>query len=275
MNETKFNGIFQSVLRSTSSKAYNTLLDLYSSQFPLFTGKRLDYQERSKALALIINGKHQTEEGLQTYQGVKDSMNTHSIFLELETSYYFLYSSKNPPLCLESCMDMLSLYGNIRLRKLHSMREHPLRLELLEYLMMGSNFKHLYSVKRLLGNVRAYITLQGPQEDKVFSEWLVPDFGMFITGFTDAEIFMLSIRKRKRDDHWTMIPYFYVYPLVGYKFSNFLMCKEVVELMKSKAHLTPEDLAKIKEKELLLNKKTLQGPETGTLPIKTKNSEFL
>jgi len=86
-----------------------------------------------------------------------------------------------------------------------------LRPELLEYLMMGFfyglpffhssflNFKHLYSVKRFLGNVRAYITLQGPPEDKVFSEWLVPGFGMFITGFTDAEgCFMLSIRKRKR-----------------------------------------------------------------------------
>jgi hypothetical protein len=78
------------------------------------------------------------------------------------------------------------------------------------------NFKHLYSVKRFLGNVRAYITLQGPPEDKVFSEWLVPGFEMFITGFTDAECcFMLSIRKRKQggvlgnpNDHWAMIPQF-------------------------------------------------------------------
>jgi hypothetical protein len=102
-----------------------------------------------------------------------------------------------------------------------------LRPELLEYLIMGFfyglpffhssffNFKHLYSVKRFLGNVRAYITLQGLPEDKVFSEWLVPGFGMFITGFTDAEgCFMLSIHKRKRgvlrnpNDCWAMIPQF-------------------------------------------------------------------
>jgi len=108
-------------------------------------------------------------------------------------------------------MDMLSLYGNIRLRKLHSMRENPLTSRATRVFNDGLflwfaifpfiilNFKHLYSVKRFLGNVRAYITLQGPPEDKVFSEWLVPGFGMFITGFTDAEgCFMLSIRKRKR-----------------------------------------------------------------------------
>jgi hypothetical protein len=107
-----------------------------------------------------------------------------------------------------------------------------LRPELLEYLMMGFfyglpffhssfsrssflNFKHLYSVKRFLGNVRAYITLQGPPEDKVFSEWLVPGFGMFITGFTDAEFPSCYPFVRESggvlgnpDDHWAMIPKF-------------------------------------------------------------------
>nr|YP_008474709.1 LAGLIDADG endonuclease [Glomus cerebriforme]AGR84066.1 LAGLIDADG endonuclease [Glomus cerebriforme] len=83
-----------------------------------------------------------------------------------------------------------------------------LRPELLEYLMMGFflNLKHLYSVKRFLGNVRAYITLQGPPtvlrptilapraEDKVFTEWLVPGLGMFISGFSKCEsCFSISV----------------------------------------------------------------------------------
>jgi hypothetical protein len=41
-------GTSLSVLVRTSSKASNTLLDLYFSKFPLFTGKRLDYLEWSK-----------------------------------------------------------------------------------------------------------------------------------------------------------------------------------------------------------------------------------
>jgi hypothetical protein len=70
------NCTFQSILVKTSSKTSNTLLDLYFNQFPLFTGKRLDYLEWSKLLALTINGKHQTEEGLQAYLGTKANMNS-------------------------------------------------------------------------------------------------------------------------------------------------------------------------------------------------------
>lgn len=69
-------GTSLSVLVRTSSKASNTLLDLYFSQFPLFTGKRLDYQEWSKVLDLTINGTHQTKEGIQTCLEAKQSMNT-------------------------------------------------------------------------------------------------------------------------------------------------------------------------------------------------------
>jgi hypothetical protein len=72
-----------------------------------------------------------------------------------------------------------------------------------------------------------------------------------------------------------VIPHFSVYPLVRHKLPHFLIWKEGVELMKSKAHLTPEDLARTKEHELLLNKKTPQGPKRGRLPIKTRTSEFL
>jgi hypothetical protein len=39
------------------------------------------------------------------------------------STFYTL--QKPPPLCLDGVVDMLSLYGNIRLRKLHSLRETP------------------------------------------------------------------------------------------------------------------------------------------------------
>lgn len=40
-------GSFKSILVRTASKASNTLLDHYFSQFPLFSSKRLDYQDWS------------------------------------------------------------------------------------------------------------------------------------------------------------------------------------------------------------------------------------
>jgi hypothetical protein len=102
----RFNDTLKSLLVRTTSKASNTLIDHYFSLFPLFTGKRLDYQEWAKALALINSGKHQTKEGIQTFLNAKKTMNTQRsswnplyakaglpclIKGELETSYYFLY----------------------------------------------------------------------------------------------------------------------------------------------------------------------------------------
>jgi len=71
----------------------------------------------------------------------------------------------------------------------------PLCPELLEYLMVGFLFKltPLYSVKRFLGNVGAYIILQIPFKAKQFSEGLV---GWKIIGLGDAEdSFSLFIHK--------------------------------------------------------------------------------
>jgi len=106
------------------------------SQFPLFTcgcivcrsrGNVDDCQEWSKVLALIIKGRHQTKEGLQTSLEAKESMNSYRSSWNWKHLSTFYTLQKPPhPLGLDSCMDMLSLYGNIRLRKLHSMRENPL-----------------------------------------------------------------------------------------------------------------------------------------------------
>jgi hypothetical protein len=100
------------------------------------------------------------------------------------------------------CMVTYGLGNSTRCGKI------PLCPGLLEYLMVGFLliFRHLYSVKRFLGNVRAYITLQNPSKSKAreFSEWLV---GWKITGLCDAEsCFTLSIHKRKRDKNWAIIP---------------------------------------------------------------------
>ena len=132
----RYYGTSLSVLVRTSSKASNTLLDLYFSQFPLFTcgcivcrsrGNVDDCQEWSKVLALIIKGRHQTKEGLQTSLEAKESMNSYRSSWNWKHLSTFYTLQKPPhPLGLDSCMDMLSLYGNIRLRKLHSMRENPL-----------------------------------------------------------------------------------------------------------------------------------------------------
>ena len=69
------NGTRHSILLRTASKSSNSLLDLYFSRFPLFTGKYLDYKEWSKVLALTIKGTHQTKEGIQTCLEAKQSMN--------------------------------------------------------------------------------------------------------------------------------------------------------------------------------------------------------
>lgn len=76
LERKRYNVTEHSILVRTCSKASNSLLDLYFSQFPLFTGKHLDYKEWSKVLALTINGTHQTKEGIQTCLEAKQSMNT-------------------------------------------------------------------------------------------------------------------------------------------------------------------------------------------------------
>jgi hypothetical protein len=145
---------------------------------------------------------------------------------------------------------------------------------LLEYLMVGFLFllRHLYSVKRFLGNVRAYITLQNPSKAREFTEGLV---GWKIT--CDAEsCFTLSIHKRKRDNNWAIIPQIRIQvhkrdlpprssTRAGHKQSNFLIWKEPVDLIQSQAHFTSEGLARIKELKLVLNQKTPKNPLTTPL----------
>lgn len=91
-------GTSLSVLVRTSSKASNTLLDLYFSQFPLFTGKGLDYLEWSKVLALIIKGRHQTKEGLQTSLEAKESMYSYRSSWNWEhlSTFYTLQKTPHP-----------------------------------------------------------------------------------------------------------------------------------------------------------------------------------
>jgi hypothetical protein len=52
-----------SLLRSSSSKASNSLLDNYFKDFPLFSGKYLDYSEWSKVHNMIVRGEHLTQKG--------------------------------------------------------------------------------------------------------------------------------------------------------------------------------------------------------------------
>jgi LAGLIDADG endonuclease len=59
---------------------------------------------------------------------------------------------------------------------------------------------------------------------------------------------------RKSDLINTIIPHFNTYKLVGNKLSNFLIWSEIVEIMNSDAHLTPEGFAKIKSLKDQLNK---------------------
>ncbi|CAI2190675.1 12533_t:CDS:10, partial [Funneliformis geosporum] len=132
--------------------------------------------------------------------------------------------------------------------------------------------QHLYSVKRFLGNVRAYITLQNPSKAREFTEGLV---GWKIT--CDAEsCFTLSIHKRKRDNNWAIIPQIRIQvhkrdlpprssTRAGHKQSNFLIWKEPVDLIQSQAHFTSEGLARIKELKLVLNQKTPKNPLTTPL----------
>jgi len=140
--------------------------------------------------------------------------------------------------------------------------------------MVGFLFllRHLYSVKRFLGNVRAYITLQNPSKAREFTEGLV---GWKIT--CDAEsCFTLSIHKRKRDNNWAIIPQIRIQvhkrdlpprssTRAGHKQSNFLIWKEPVDLIQSQAHFTSEGLARIKELKLVLNQKTPKNPLTTPL----------
>jgi hypothetical protein len=83
-----FNGKLTSIVRvkeevttyqflvRTSSKASNSLLDNYFKDFPLFSGKYLDYSEWSKVHNMIIQGEHLTHEGSILAQQAKESMNT-------------------------------------------------------------------------------------------------------------------------------------------------------------------------------------------------------
>jgi hypothetical protein len=69
-----------SFLVSTTSKTSNSLLDNYFKEFPLFSGKYLDYLEWSKVHNMIIRGEHLTPEGSILIQNAKGSINTKRSF---------------------------------------------------------------------------------------------------------------------------------------------------------------------------------------------------
>ena len=55
-----------------------------------------------------------------------------------------------------------------------------------------------------------------------------------------------------------VIPHFNNYPLIGNKLYHFNIWSEIVTLMDSGAHLTPQGLAKIRDLNKSLNKQTIK-----------------
>ena len=64
---------------ATSRKSLLVIIN-YFLVFPLFSSKYLDYLDWSKALKLIINNKHYTDQGLIEIDSLKNNMNNQRIY---------------------------------------------------------------------------------------------------------------------------------------------------------------------------------------------------
>ena len=191
-------------------------------KYPLRTQKRADFELFKSAIELIKNKEHLTNEGLIKLLAIKGSMN-----LGFSESLKAAFPNIIPVSRL--------LVENQTIRDPNWLSGFTSG--------EGCFFIDIYksSTSRLREAVKLKFKISQHIRDGLLIKSLVTYLGCgnyyFHAGAGDIVV-------QKYSD---IIPFFNKYPILGVKQKDFLDFKQVVELMKSNAHKTPEGLDKIRE----------------------------
>lgn len=199
--------------------------------YPLQSAKSIDFNLWKACATLVKNKEHLTEEGLQKIINLKSALNkglsetlklAFPAVLVLERPEYTGPTTRLNPYWVSGFIDgdgsftvnIESKTGYVNLR-----------------LIMGLNYRENPLVQKIL-----------------------EFFGVGrINSDSNQKVVYYTVGNLK--DIWSkIIPHFDTYPLIGYKQSNYLIWKEILVKVNSKAHLTEEGLNEVKELRSKLNK---------------------
>jgi len=256
---TRIQSFFQGIGTLTNSKTRDTVrfsvVDVnqinnviipHFKEYPLQSAKLIDFKFWEECVNLLINKKHLNIEGLNKIVALKGVIN-HRLKEELKRSFPDAISLNRPTyLSLCNMDENLNPYwisgfiegdGSFIIKIKSSTKQ----------LVPRSNGKgEVLSASAVLS-----IGLDIREEPLLFK--VKKFFGSFGSVYSYKSRGVVEFKIFKLQDLLTIMPHFYNYPLMGFKSYNFGIWKEIVHLIKDKAHLSLEGIQKIKALKNKLN----------------------
>ena len=196
-------------------------------KYPLITRKRADYLLFKQAFELIKLKKHLTSEGFLSLIKIKASINK-GLSEELKKSFSDNLLIDKPVVEVPNIIDNNWIAGFIEGEgcfsvKISKSKSNKIGYQVLLRFTLGQHVKDSLLIKNII---------------KQFN------YGIYSEIFTQSPICIITITKL--NDLEKLILFLDKYPLQGSKSKDLTDFKQLVKLMKNKAHLTLEGLEKIK-----------------------------
>jgi hypothetical protein len=209
----------------------NNIIVPHFNSYPLQSAKKIDFELWKECINIISINKHTTQEGLEQIIKNKSAMNlglSNQLMVEfpnvtplIKPSFITNDKKLNP--------DWVSGFtegdGSFFVR-------------------INSTTNHIRPVMSIGLNIREKPLLEKIQE---FFEGISYIYTSTSNNYVEWKIGKLSFFKK-------VILHFNTYSLIGLKSYNFIIWREIISLIETKAHLTPEGLEKIKSLKDQLNK---------------------
>lgn len=231
------------------------ILIAHLDKYPLLTQKWADYQLFKHAFEMIVRKEHLTMGGLNKVLSIKAVMNGNGLSDKLNKAFPNLIPIARPS--REGNKELIQLseiyYGGFNL-----VNQEIYDPSWLIGFIEGESCFFVNTRKSAAYKTGYNITLKFQitqhTRDKILLQKIVNYLGCGhyreITKNCDGKFEVESLK----DINNKIIPFFDKYPLVGAKAKDYFDFKEVAELMKKGAHLTPEGVEKIKQIKLRMNR---------------------
>lgn len=218
-------------------------------KYPLQSAKSIDFQLWKKCAILIKNKEHLTEDGLHKILSLKSVLNLglsvalKAAFPNVITIARPIFTVPSAPLNPHWVSGFIEGDGSFTISIYSTTNQVKIRL------MVGLNRRENGLIQKMLEFFAGAGRINfSPKQGAVF--------------YTVANI---------KDLTSLIVPHFDTYKLIGNKYNNYLIWREILLKVSSKAHLTPEGLNQIKELRSKLNKYP-KGIEGGEIRSSTTNS---
>lgn len=225
-------GVDSMQYRVSSLKNLKIITDHFDS-YPLITQKRADYLLFKQAIANIKNKEHLSIEGLLKLVGIKATLNW-GLSDKFKESFPIAKAVVRPSVIYNTL--------NVNIKNLNWIRG---------FIEAKGSFQVITQNNR---NVSLRFSLTQHIKDEELLKDIVTylNYGRYYKSPTrDEGQYLVTVFSDINDK---LIPFLNEYPLLGAKKDDFLDFIQIVELLKSKAHLTKEGLERIKLIKSNMNK---------------------